>query len=207
MPERSHILITDEIEEAAGQIKERLHLERIVKFIPESLDFKIEDSRAVIKEAYISEEKVKYLILGGKSFTPEAQNALLKVLEEPPRNIEFILIAPSKSVILPTIRSRLPMQKERSVHDVKSIDLHLATLDIGSLFAFVKAHERLKKHEAKELIEAIFHQAAVNEQLILTHSQLEVFEKSYRLIGLNARMQSVLTMVLMNFLPETRNVG
>ncbi|MEA3372872.1 MAG: DNA polymerase III subunit delta' [Campylobacterota bacterium] len=206
-PERSHILITDEIEEAAEKIKERLHPERIVNFIPESLDFKIEDSRTVIKEAYISEERVKYLILGGKSFTPEAQNALLKVLEEPPRNIEFILIAPSKSVILPTIRSRLPMQKEKSVHEVKSIDLRLSALDLGSLFSFVKAHERLKKHEAKELIEAIFHQATVNEQLILTRSQLDAFDKSYRLIELNGRMQSILSMLLMSFLPETRRVG
>ena len=205
--ESSHILITDEIEEAVAQIKERLYPERVVSFVPESLDFKIEDSRSVIKEAYISEEKVKYLILGGKSFTPEAQNALLKVLEEPPRNIEFILIAPSKSVVLPTIRSRLPMRKIPSLRTVQQIDLRLSSLDLASLFDFVKANERLKKHEAKELIEAIFHKATVDEQLILTQNQLDAFDKSYRLIELNSRFQSVLSMLLMSFLPETRSVG
>lgn len=38
--------------------------------------------------------------------TPEAQNALLKVLEEPPANTVIILGADSKEALLPTIRSR-----------------------------------------------------------------------------------------------------
>ncbi|MCY0881242.1 MAG: hypothetical protein OWS74_04530 [Firmicutes bacterium] len=36
----------------------------------------------------------------------EAGNALLKILEEPPPNLVFILTAPSASQVLPTIRSR-----------------------------------------------------------------------------------------------------
>lgn len=36
----------------------------------------------------------------------QAQNALLKILEEPPQGILFILTCPSASALLPTIRSR-----------------------------------------------------------------------------------------------------
>lgn len=37
---------------------------------------------------------------------PEASNALLKTLEEPTKNTRFLLCAPSKRSVLPTIRSR-----------------------------------------------------------------------------------------------------
>jgi DNA polymerase-3 subunit delta' len=203
--DQSHILITDEIEEAFAALQERLANQRIVNLIPESLDFKIDDSRAVIKEAYISEEYVKYIIFGGKSFTPEAQNALLKVLEEPPRNIEFIMLAPSKSVVLPTIRSRLPMRKESAKKRVLEVDIRLSNFDLNGFFSFVRANERLKKHDVKELLEGLFYQATVNEGMELNQKQLDAFEKSYRLIELNARTQSVLCMLLMTFLPEGRH--
>ena len=204
-PVRSHILICDEVEEAYEGLQERLHGRRVVGFIRE--DFLIEDAKAAISEAYISEEDTKFLVLGAKSFNIVSQNSLLKVLEEPPRNIEFILIAPSKSVFLPTIRSRLPMIKHQSTHSVKSVDIILSTLDLNALFTFVKSHERIKKHDAKELIEGLFHQATVNEKLILSPQQLEAFDKAYRLIELNSRLQSVLVMLLMTFLREPRRAG
>ena len=54
--------------------------------------------RRLFKEAYIAEIKPKILILGAKGYRVEAQNSLLKILEEPPRNIVFVLIAPTKTV-------------------------------------------------------------------------------------------------------------
>jgi DNA polymerase-3 subunit delta' len=42
-----------------------------------------------------------------QTITGEAQNALLKLLEEPPQNTHFILTASSEQLLLPTIRSRL----------------------------------------------------------------------------------------------------
>ena len=36
----------------------------------------------------------------------QAQNALLKVLEEPPPNVLFLLTVPSSTMLLPTVRSR-----------------------------------------------------------------------------------------------------
>jgi len=72
------------------------------------------------------------------------------------------------------------------------------------LFAFVKEYDRLKKHEAKGLIEQLMYQAIHIEKLSLTSAQLEGFEKALRLIELNGRFQSVLVMVLMNFLREVK---
>ncbi|MDD2780300.1 DNA polymerase III subunit delta' [Sulfuricurvum sp.] len=200
--ERGGILITAEMEERAREIEESRHPLRCVTFMRD--DFKIEDAKEVISEAYRSEENTKTLILGAKSFTIPAQNALLKILEEPPRNIVFILLAPNKSTFLPTVRSRLSLKQEHHERLYESLPIALKNLDLSGLFTFVKQHDRLKKHEAKGLIEQLMHQAIHVEKLSLTTAQLEGFEKALRLIELNSRLQSVLVMVLMNFLKEVK---
>jgi len=45
-------------------------------------------------------------LLGAERLTPEAANALLKSLEEPPPAVTWILTAPSPAAVLPTIASR-----------------------------------------------------------------------------------------------------
>ena len=52
-----------------------------------------------------SEHKI-YIIDDAECMTPEAQNALLKVLEEPPRSVVIILLAKECDRILTTIKSR-----------------------------------------------------------------------------------------------------
>jgi len=200
--ERGGILITAEMEERAREIEESRHPLRCITFMRD--DFKIEDAKEVIAEAYRSEENTKTLILGAKSFTIPAQNALLKILEEPPRNIAFILLAPNKSTFLPTVRSRLSLKQEHQKVTYETLPIRLKNLDLSGLFAFVKEHDRFKKHDAKALIEQLMHQAIHVEKLSLTAAQLEGFEKALRLIELNSRLQSVLVMVLMNFLKEVK---
>ena len=41
--------------------------------------------------------------------TPEAQNALLKIFEEPPANVYFFLLCDNASALLSTVRSRAPV--------------------------------------------------------------------------------------------------
>lgn len=48
-----------------------------------------------------------YLLLNAQSMSPQAQNALLKVLEEPPAYAVFLLACDSKTKMLPTILSRV----------------------------------------------------------------------------------------------------
>ena len=60
-----------------------------------------------------SEHKV-YIIDSAECMTAEAQNALLKVLEEPPRSVTIILLATECDRILTTIKSRvqyLPLER------------------------------------------------------------------------------------------------
>ena len=194
----SHILISSEIEEEILAIKTRLHPARIVVFYKED-EFKVDDAREVIREAYIAEAQTKYIILASKFFNETSQNALLKLLEEPPRNIEFIIITESKSALLPTVRSRMPLISHQSEKERVDLDLSLKKLDLAAVFAFIKEHERTPKHEAKALIEALYNKA-MQEEIMLNTQQLECFEMAYKLLGLNARINSVLSMLLMKFI-------
>ena len=194
----SHILITQHIEEEINAIKQRLYPSRIVVFFKED-EFKVDDAREVIREAYIAEAQTKYILLASKFFNETAQNALLKLLEEPPRNIEFVIITESKSALLPTVRSRMPLITHKSEKERVDLELSLKKLELSTMFAFIKEHERTPKHEAKELIQALYNRA-IEEELVLNTHQLESFEMAYKLIGLNARMNSVLSMLLMKFI-------
>ena len=197
---KGHILISTDVEEEASRLEDELKPFRVVKFIEEN--FKIEHAKAVLAEAYISESQTKYIVLGAVEFTAVAQNSLLKLLEEPPRNIEFIIISPTKSNLLPTVRSRLPILKVNTTHEMQEIDLNLSRIDYAQVFTFLKENARVKKIQAKELIEGLFYRATVTDMLILTPLQLENFDKAYRLLELNSRPQSVLAMVVMSFVRE-----
>ena len=69
----------------------------------------VEQARQIVLDAYIkpfqSQKKV-YIIDDASLLTDAAQNCLLKVLEEPPEYVVFIIVTTSEDVILSTIFSR-----------------------------------------------------------------------------------------------------
>ncbi len=195
---KGHILISSDIEAEVEKLKISLKPHRVVCFIEEK--FLIEHAKAVVSEAYISESQTKYIILGALEFNAVSQNSLLKVFEEPPRNIEFIIITPTKSNLLPTVRSRLPILKGQTSQKHYECELNLAKLDYAAVFSFLKTNARVKKNEAKIIVEALYNRATVVDMLILSKSQLDNFDKAYRLLELNSRPQSVLALVLMGFI-------
>lgn len=75
----------------------------------ESETIKIATIRDLIKSVYekpiLSEKKI-FIINDADKMTKEAQNSLLKTLEEPPEYIVIILIASNADMLLTTIKSR-----------------------------------------------------------------------------------------------------
>lgn len=71
--------------------------------------FSVEEVRAfqdaVMRSPVRGETKV--IIASATRFFYQAQNALLKTFEEPPKGTVLILVLPNEGVILPTLRSRL----------------------------------------------------------------------------------------------------
>ncbi len=69
----------------------------------------VDEVREIIEDVYTRPFKARkkvYIIEDGEALTVGAQNALLKVLEEPPAYAVFILCTSDADKILPTIRSR-----------------------------------------------------------------------------------------------------
>lgn len=71
--------------------------------------FHVDTVRRVRGDAHIKPNEAvgkTYCLFEAHTMSEQAQNALLKVLEEPPAGVMFILTCPSASALLPTIRSR-----------------------------------------------------------------------------------------------------
>ncbi len=193
----SIILIVNSIEDTLIYLSSILptHSIRVIKN-EEKDEFLSAQANSAIKEAYIASNNKKYIILCGTTFRSEAQNSLLKVLEEPPKNIVFIIVTTTKSTILPTIFSRLPHKylKKSTINIASSLDIQ--KLDLKDTYSFLKENQKITKQEAKVVVESIL--LKVNEQKIkLTKKELEMFSDSIKLIDLNSRPINVLTTLLL----------
>ena len=202
--DHSCILIVNDIELTLSELisKYPLHSTRIIKN-EEKDEFQITQANLAIKEAYIASNDIKYIFLCGATFRKEAQNSLLKVLEEPPRNVVFIIITNSKTSMLPTIYSRLPYKYlKKSLLKNESL-LNINKLDLKDIYNFLKDNQKISKNEAKDIVESIL--LKVNNQKIkLSHRELDFFSKSMKLLELNSRPINVLTTLLL-FLANQKN--
>jgi DNA polymerase-3 subunit delta' len=195
-----YIYISNEIEDSFEKIKEFYKPKRVVGFIKEK--FLIEDAKEVIAEAYLSEKELKYIVIGAKEFNVYSQNTLLKILEEPPSNVAFIMISPSKSALLPTIRSRLAVYKDKKEKNFKEVNIDFSKLNYEEMFDFLKNQTSISKQEAKELLEAVYHKAVIKDKIKLNENILENFDMAFRALELNARFQNIMMLILMGILYE-----
>ena len=79
-------------------------------------DIRVGINDTVMIKPYSSEYKV-YIMEEAEKMTPQAQNALLKTLEEPPEYAVFILLCNATEMILPTIMSRCVALNMKPVRD------------------------------------------------------------------------------------------
>jgi DNA polymerase-3 subunit delta' len=200
----STILIVNDIEESLAQVVSTLpkHDIRVIKNEEEGKkDFLILHAKQVVKEAYIASERMKYIILCGETFTVEAQNSLLKILEEPPKNATFIIITNSKSGILKTIFSRLPHHYLKTKKERLPAPVDLAKLELKDVYNFLKQNQRIGKSETKEIIESLLY-SANEKKLKLTSKELESFSMAMKLCELNSRPINILTTLLLSLMKK-----
>lgn len=172
--------------------------EKNLRFIPKipAIEFLIDEARAVEKESYIAENNEKIIIIMAHSFRNEAQNFLLKLFEEPPRNIKFLIVCPSKNLLLPTVRSRFICENAIQKKQRNALDVDLKNLDFKNMLAFLQKNESLDKVELEELVANL---ALISSQThTLSEKELEFFYKAYELARLNSKSSIILATLLLN---------
>lgn len=86
----------------------------------------------VIEKPIISNKKV-YIINDCDKMTKEAQNCLLKTLEEPPEFAIIILISSNENIILNTIKSRCMSIKFKNIEDNELLNYAINNLGYNSI--------------------------------------------------------------------------
>lgn len=91
----------------------------------------IDHARNLSKEALVrpvvGQKRVFVLVV--QALPAEAQNALLKLFEEPPVHTQFYLVVPQEGMLLPTLRSRLQLLE--GVKDVTENTSYVSFLEMS----------------------------------------------------------------------------
>ncbi len=182
---QNQIIITNDFEDCVRSLQELVPPHNFTHIMRD--EFKIEDAKEAIQKAYITTKEPKLLVLSAKRFNIYAQNALLKILEEPPSKSFFMLLAPGKSTFLPTILSRLPVVTlQEKMHE----ELEFDDFDLEKLYNLVQEKKRASKSEAKAIIKAML-RYALKKKFPLSKRELEYFSDAIKLIELNSNVANV----------------
>ena len=201
------IVITSDFENLKAKLEAEFGINNLRFFISD--DFLLENAKEVIAEAYIAEKDEKILVIEAKSFRTEAQNALLKIIEEPPRNIKFIIVTQSKNLLLPTIRSRMLIENKLTKKPKMSVELNLKSLGLKELTSFIdqkiaeEQAQKFGKNELKELVGAIVTKA-VDSGYKFSGEEMEDFFSLIKLADLNTKSHAVLTPLLLTIFEKGR---
>ena len=118
----------------------------ISEYIPAGTanSFHVDTVRNIINAAYVQPNEADYkiyILANAHCMNQNAQNALLKILEEPPKYVVFILTTNSKSALLSTVLSR-------------SVCVSLEGVDIERAANYITSHcENVDYNTAKKTVE------------------------------------------------------
>jgi DNA polymerase-3 subunit delta' len=192
---RSKIILSDDLDRTLSQVIDKLKGQRIVTPY-ERDEFLIDDAKSVIHEAYLTSDTIKYLILKANKFNLASQNTLLKILEEPPENIIFIIITKHKASLLPTVRSRLPIEVDGDFSEIIDISMDIKKLDLQTIYNFIQKNKRIHKDDARVFIQSLLVRQLESNRLLSLES-LELFDQGFKLLNLNSNPQTVLLNLLL----------
>ena len=167
-------------------------------------EFLVEHAQEAIAKAYIASEGLNYIILIAPRFSDIAQNRLLKVIEEPPKNKAFILITESKSALLDTIQSRMPVTVLNDMQSEKPFNLEIENLNLGKVYEFVQENSRISSVECKALVEKISLEAMKSQKFNLDEGTLKLFSDSIKALEVGSPTTFILNTLLLKLLAKKK---
>ncbi len=142
-------LIVGEREGIVAELKTMLEEDGFV--VKANADFHLYEHDAFLLEHAheLRREQAMHASVGGRkifvvafnTIMSEAQNALLKTLEEPTEGTKFFFITRNGEILFPTVRSRMQVIR------ILEVETNFASIDSGILFLAASIPERLKQIE------------------------------------------------------------
>jgi len=205
----SGIIITKQTEHTIAQLESERTVEQFTFIKNEDekgnlKEFLVEQAQEAIAKAYIASDNLNYIILVAPRFSEIAQNRLLKLLEEPPKNKAFILITESKSALLDTIQSRMPITILNDAQEKNALKLDVANLNLAKVYEFVQENSRLSTVECKEIVEQISISAIKSGKFNLDESTLELFSNSIKALEVGSPTSFILNGLLLKLLVKRK---
>lgn len=140
-PMKHHAYAVESPVPLAGMITQMLPTDAYSYIFDKSYEvFKINDAREIKQLQAQKTEKASLFILDIGMINHEAQNTLLKIIEEPTADTFFILVIPSKTKLLPTLQSRLEFisYTPESIHsELIDVDIFF-NKDLNTCFEYIK---------------------------------------------------------------------
>ena len=183
----------------------------IINYRPSKASFGVDDVREIIdevnKKPFEGDKKV-IIIHQGNIFTIQAQNALLKTIEEPPTEVYIIILCESLELILDTIKSRCeiykltPLTKDELYKYIAIKGYDYSEEEKASAIAFSEGIPgRIDRYfsdtELQELRDKI-----VDLLLQLTNNEIEaILEKEEQLVSYKQNKEEVIN-VLSSFIRD-----
>ena len=146
------ILRIRRLEDAKGQPRREIVVSQIRQMAADAYVLPNEAARKV------------YIVEDADAMNPEAQNAALKILEEPPAGVIFLLCAENPGLLLPTVRSRcalLSANTEKNREDEESRKLAKDYLRLAlrgeeaELCRWCMGLDRLGRSETEAFLESL----------------------------------------------------
>jgi len=152
-----------------------------------------------------------FVLLHAEKITLPAQQALLKILEEPPQHTVLILVTQSETQLLPTIQSRCTVlaynidhitnTKKKPDQNAANLQKVLGVTSFSDVIAVVQEYK--ERADALIFVEELMNQ--IHSQLKVDHSprlfsQLRMCDEAYKAIHGNANVTLALEYCFFQFI-------
>lgn len=202
---QSQVIICDDFEHTIAKLESVKKNQRFIHIIKDD-NFLVEDVKYVIEKASIASEDEVVIIMGAKKFSDIVQNKLLKILEEPPKNIIFIILANQKAMILDTIKSRLPISVITNKNSSYELGLNVENMTLQNVYDFIKLHQKTTFNEMQQIVQAIVEKALKSNRYKFDYKALELFSKSIKALNMGSNSQFILSAVLLKLLANKKKI-
>ena len=199
-PNNNTVFITDNIDSLLLDIKQSISIHNLKVFGEVNKQFTIDISKKVILESTITSHDTKYIILLGISFNTPAQNALLKLLEESPKNTIVLILVSNKQQLLSTVISRMHIQYVK--YNKYNLNIPADTIDYlnvsdTNMLNFLLKNKHIKREAVATIITDVIKLDGLTNRHSFSIAELDRITNMLKLLNLNSGALNILTAFLL----------